>query len=199
MIKELLANGYSEEEIALKFDKTISEVRRELPAPTPLTKAAWTEACVLYPTAHQKRLAQLYNTTVRQISLWSRNKAKEQSIRPTQQVIEETLYRLGNKEDTAKELGIPVYLVKFSKKAMPSIEELQKAKGTHEDIALAFGVSRTWVTKVLSKKHKASSPNKIKDWEPILEALKTNSLKHTANMFGITPSAIIHWRKRNGR
>jgi hypothetical protein len=75
--------------------------------------------------------------------------------------------------------------------------ELKSLGDTHEDIAKVLGKSRSWVTSKLKESKKNSIPNKIKDWDAVLEFRKSNSLQSTAKKFGVSSAAICQYFKRN--
>ncbi len=194
---------YTDEELANRFNLTISDVRQYLPGPVPLSSAAWNEIIALHPDASDYALTKLYNTSNYQIKKWSSGKCQDKVIMSHVEV-QELLDQGKSLKEAAKLANCTMesikYLVpKVDKKQMPSKAQLLAIKGTHEEIAEEFGVSRSWVTKQVSTIHKPSTPNKIKDWHAVEEYLKANSLTATAKHFNISPSAICHWRKRNAK
>lgn len=196
---------YTEVELAERFSLTISDVRQYLDGPIPLNSSAWNEIVALYPNASDYALTKLYNTTNHQIKKWSEGKGQDK-IRMSQIEVQELLDQGKSIKEVSKLSNVSMKeirstLPKLAKRQMPSKEQLLAMldTSTHEEIAEELGVSRSWVTKQISVKHKPSTPNKIKDWNAVEEYLKANSLTATANNFGVSPSAIIHRRNRNAK
>lgn len=210
-IKRELANelypAFTDAQIADGFKCTIAEARQLIKGKIPLTAAAWEEAINLHADANDYTLSKLYNCSMYQIKKWSEGSARA-SKRVSEIEMREIASGCATPQEAAEKTGWPIYLVKpfipkfYTKPNMPSKETLAKYDNTsltHAEIADDLGVSRTWVTKQVSTKHKASTPNKIKDWNAVLEYLKANTLTATAKHFGVTPSAILHRKKRYER
>lgn len=194
--------SYTDEEIAVSFDITIAEVRQFLKGPIPLTNAAWQEILALYSDASDNALKRLYNTSMHQVKKWVSGKGRDK-IKLSQNEIHEIVNSCYSLKEAAKLTDVPAYKLKAflmpkqQRFSTPDKKELLAMEGTHAEIAEHFGICRSYVTKLSSTKHKASTPNKVKDWQEVEEYLKANSLTATAAHFKISPSAICHWRKRN--
>lgn len=193
---------YRDEEIAIHFKISIAEVRQFLVGPVPLTNAAWQEILAFHSDASDNAIKMLYNTSMHQIKKWSSGKGRDK-IKLSQNEVYEIVNNCTSLKEASKLTDIPVCKLKAlipkteKIKSMPSKEKLLAMEGTHAEIAEQLGVSRSYVTRVISDKHKPSTPNKIKDWAEVEKYLEANSLLATAKHFGVSPSAICHWRKRN--
>ncbi len=194
--------NYTDEEIAIRFNISIAEVRQFLKGPIPLTNAAWQEVLALHSDVSDNGLKRLYNTSMHQIKKWASGKGKDK-VKMSQNELYEIVNSCNSLKEASALTETPMYKLKqlIPKaeriKSMPTKEQLLAMEGTHAEIADHFGVSRSYVTRTISTKHKASAPNKIKDWHAVEEYMKANSLTATAKHFNISPSAICHWRKRN--
>lgn len=197
--------AFTDAELADKFSLTISEVRQYLPGPLPLNSSAWEEIIALHPDASDYALIKLYNTSAYQLKQWAKGKYRDKVIM-SQIEIQELLDQGKSIKEVSKLANVTMKnikesLPKYVKPQMPSKKQMlaMSEHSTHKEIAEQLGVSRSWVTKQISAKHKPSIPYKIKDWNAVLEYLKSNTLTATAKHFNITPSAIIHWRTRNAK
>lgn len=189
---------YTDEQISIQFNITIAEVRQLLKGPIPLNEAAWQEILAMYYDEPDHALAKIYNTSRHQIKKWTKG-VKRIKLGEVEQ--QEAILNSTSLVKASKLTGIPKCRIKevIPRKAMPNIDAVKSMSGTHEEIAKALGVSRSWVTKVVSEKHKQSTPNKIKNWDEVLKYLEANSLTATAKHFNVSPSTICHWRKRNDK
>lgn len=206
-IVECYKQGYSLQDLATAFNKTIQEVCKELPTPVLLDKATWVEISSLHPTTPILELAEMYNTRLDVVYKLVKGKIiGHGSGKVTRSSALNAVCKHGNEEYAARSLGVKLDTLKSraglkreKKTNKALIEEIRAFNGTNEEAAEFFGVSRSWIHKhVPSGKTKASKPGKVKDWEEVLKYLESNSLTATAKKFGVSPAAINQWKKRNG-